>query len=225
MQNPPETAIKIESIIFDMDATLLDTSPVWKNAETLLLESIGSQYSADLALLYKGMSPEDVGRTIYDQVKPKGLDREGCAARLKEFLMDCYKEPVKEMPGASDLIGRVEGDFNLAVASGSPREAIKQVMGTHGWIMRFPVLVSSEEVENGKPAPDVFLEAAERLGTSPGKCLVIEDSLHGVKAAKAAGMKCFVVPSMDDPEIAETADRSFTSLADITLEDIRRAGG
>jgi HAD superfamily hydrolase (TIGR01509 family) len=223
MRNSPDTEEKTESIIFDMDATLLDTSPVWEKAETLLLESIGSSYSGELARLYKGMSPEDVGRTIYDQIKPDSLDREGCATRLKEFLMDCYKEPVEEMPGANDLIDRVAGNFNLAVASGSPREALKQVMGAHNWTMALAVLVSSEEVENGKPAPDVFLEAAQRLGTPPDKCLVIEDSLHGVKAAKAANMKRFVVPSMDDPQIAGTADRAFASLADITLEDIKGA--
>jgi beta-phosphoglucomutase-like phosphatase (HAD superfamily) len=195
MQNSPETAGRIESIIFDLDATLLDTSPLWKKSETKLVELLGSQYSKEMAQLYKGLSPQDVARTIYDQLKPVQLSREACTQKLNEFLLECYQ-----------------------------REALKQVMGAHNWIMAFPVLVSSEEVEHGKPAPDVFLKAATELGTPPDKCLVIEDSLYGVQAAKAAGMTCFVVPSLDDPRIAETADRSFSSLADITLQTIQGSG-
>lgn len=224
MRNPSARSKVITSIIFDMDATLLDTSPVWKKAETRLYRFLGSEYHPGTALLYKGMSPHDVGRAIYDRVRPAVLTREACGQKLYAFLLECYQEPVAEMPGAGGLIERLAGKYRLAVASGSPREAIKRVMGAHHWIMAFPVLVSSEEVERGKPAPDVFLKAADRLGAAPEQCLVIEDSLPGVRAAKAAGMACFAVPSLDDPRIARTADKSYPSLAGISPDDIQGWG-
>jgi HAD superfamily hydrolase (TIGR01509 family) len=129
------------------------------------------------------------------------------------------------MPGADALVRALAPLYRLAVASGSPAEAIRSVLQRAGWIPLFRETVSSESVAKGKPAPDVFLAAAARLAAAPQRCLVFEDSLHGVRAARAAGMKCFVVPSLDDPRIAPLADRVFVSLADVGLDDVREALG
>ena len=103
----------------------------------------------------------------------------------------------------------------MAVASGSPLELIEHLFGVLGWRRYFWVLASSEEVPRGKPHPDVFLEAARRLGLAPSTLVVVEDSLVGVQAAKAAGMACYVVPSSPDPRIPAAADQAFRSLAEV----------
>jgi HAD superfamily hydrolase (TIGR01509 family) len=116
------------------------------------------------------------------------------------------------MPGAVELLCALRGSVEMAIASGSPPEAIRIVEQKFGWSEYFDVMVSSEEVAKGKPEPDVFIAAANRAGVRPENALVIEDSLHGVFAAKRAGMTCFVVPSSDNPEIAANADECFPDL-------------
>jgi HAD superfamily hydrolase (TIGR01509 family) len=125
------------------------------------------------------------------------------------------------MPGADELLRRLHGLFPLAVASGSPMEGIRKAMAAEGWSGYFDLLVTSEDVERGKPAPDVFLEAAQRLEKPPEQCLVIEDSLAGLQAAHGAGMPCFVVNTDGPPELAEQAERLYASLAEIEHAHIR----
>ena len=114
---------------------------------------------------------------------------------MRRFLLEAFADPVAPLPGADALVRALAPHYPLALASGSPEEAIRGVLESAGWAPLFRVVVSSESVAAGKPAPDVFLAAAARLGAAPARCLVFEDSLHGVRAARAAGMRCFVVPS------------------------------
>jgi len=111
----------------------------------------------------------------------------------------------------------------MAVASGSPAEAIELAMQRLAIRDCFDVIVSSESVERGKPAPDVFLKAADCLHADPTRCLVFEDSLHGVRAALAAGMKVFAVPTLAADQIARLATRTFRSLAEVTRADVEQA--
>ena len=208
------------AVIFDMDETLVASGSIWKRAELKLFDLIGKPYNEEVARLYKGKSAMDVGRTIYTQYHPENLTADECGRMLRQWLIEEFHGEVCPMPGADSLVKNLAGKIDMAVASGSPSEAISGVLDRFGWTDCFKAVVSSEEVEKGKPEPDVFLEAAHRLGCPPENVLVFEDSIHGVHAAKKAGMTCFVVPSTDNPAITGTADRSFSSLSEISLKDI-----
>jgi HAD superfamily hydrolase (TIGR01509 family) len=206
------------AVLFDMDDTLVASAATWKQAEHRLFARLGHDYSPEIASLYKGMNARDVGRTIYRQLRPAGYTDETCGRLLREFLLEGFHGPLTALPGADALVRQLAGRLPLALASGSPLEGIRLVLERFGWTDCFSLIVSSEEVREGKPAPDVFLEAARRLAVPPARVLVIEDSLHGVHAAKRAGMTCFAVPSNPDPRIAAEADRSFISLEEMSLD-------
>lgn len=210
----------IRGIIFDMDGTIIDSAKAWRQAETQLFKTLGCEYDPAIAILYKGMSARDVGRVIHEQLKPREIGVADCGRIVRDGLIESSKRRAPAMPGADDLLRRIRGRYPAAVASGSPLEVIGNFINHYGWKEHFNVIVSSESVPRGKPAPDVFLLAAEHLGIKPADGLVIEDSLAGVQSARDAGMKCFVVPSYDDTRIREQADRVYSSLAHITLADI-----
>ena len=126
------------------------------------------------------------------------------------------------MPGVSEFLQKVNGRYKMAIASGSPREVIETSIKAKGWNKIFTQYVSSEEVEHGKPEPDVFLEAARRLGCKPEHSLVIEDGVKGVMAAKNAGMVAFYVKNPPDPEAVSRADRYFLSMKDIQPFDLHK---
>ncbi len=213
------------AVIFDMDDTLVASGPVWREAEERLFAALGSAYRPEIALKYKGQNAHDVGATIRRELGVSGRSDDECGGMMRRFLLQAFSRPVPALDGADALIRALAPHYPLAVASGSPEEAIRSVLARAGWAGLFQAVVSSESVRAGKPAPDVFLAAARLLGAAPERCLVFEDSLHGVRAAKAAGMSCFVVPSMQDPRIGRLADRAFPSLAAVSLDDVRDAPG
>jgi len=201
-------------LIFDLDDTLV-YSHIWTPAETRLFNLLGEPFRPEVAVQYKGMNAGDVARVIYEYAQPAEYSAAECGRLLRRFLLESARGETAARPGADDLLRAVGGRFALAVASGSPVEVIRLMLERFGWLPLFSHLVSSEEVTRGKPAPDVFLETLRRAGCAPGEALVIEDSLFGVRAAKAAGLACYAVPSTDDPRIAAEADRAFPTLAEM----------
>ncbi|HAH86950.1 MAG TPA: hypothetical protein DCL60_06215 [Armatimonadetes bacterium] len=210
----------ISAVIFDMDETLVDSSSTWTEAEARLFRHLGREFSPEVAESYKGMNATDIGRTIHAWAGAGNITGEECGQLLKEWLIKNFDGPIETMPGADDLVRRLAGRFSLAIASGSPIQAIHHVADKFAWTPYFKVMVSSESVLHGKPHPDVFLLAAEKLGIPAAECLVIEDSLHGVRAAKSAGMACFAVPCVPNPSINLEADMCFDSLLDLQVEVI-----
>lgn len=210
----------VRLLIFDMDDTLVASHVTWGRAERRLYRQLGQDFAPRIAELYRGCNAWDVGRIICEQVQPQGYTPRECGRMLREYLLEEFQGRAVPMSGADDLLQRVAGRYRLAVASGSPAEAIRLVLARFGWTGCFDLVVSSEEVARGKPEPDVFLETAARAGCLPREALVIEDSLNGVLAARRAGMICFAVPASDDLRIAATADRVFASLTDIALADL-----
>jgi HAD superfamily hydrolase (TIGR01509 family) len=199
-------------LIFDMDDTLV-SARFWTPAETRLFNLLGQPFRPDIAILYKGMNAGDVGRTIHAQLQPANYSAEDCARLLREFLLEiAADEETQPMPGADALLHAMQGKVDMAVASGSPLAVIRLMMERFGWLDCFSLLVTSEDVARGKPSPDVFLEALRRAGHPSRDAVIIEDSLVGVRAAKAAGITCFVAPSSDDPRIVQETDRAFPSL-------------
>lgn len=211
------------ALIFDMDDTLLATSAQWRHAENTLLAALGQEWSADLAARYKGMNALDVAATMHRVLAPAPvptLSLPSCQQIMRGALLDAFAAtPPLPMPGALDLVPALAQRYPLALASGSPLEAITSATQRLDLHRHFTVVLSSESVARGKPHPDVFLAAAAALGVRPGQCLVFEDSLIGVQAARAAGMAVFAIPSGDPAPFIPLATRVFASLAEITPDD------
>ena len=211
--------MQTRAVIFDMDDTLIRSSG-WRAAEERLYRHLGRPFDAEVATLYRGLSVEGVAQVIYEHQQPSGITLDACIRLLREYLLEAFAGPLTPMPGAAGLLRRLHGQVTLAVASGSPPDAIALALAQQGWAPLFAVVFSSEGVARGKPAPDVFLATADWLGVPPEATVVIEDSLVGVQAALRAGMTCFAVPSAPDPEIGAAAHRTFPSLDAISLEDL-----
>lgn len=201
--------------IFDMDDTLVATSPMWRRAEEALLRALGEEWSADLAQRYKGMNALDVASVIHDHVQP-ALSRLECQQILRNVLIQEFCSGcIRAMHGAVELVRQLHGQAPLAVASGSPLVCIESAMESLGIRQCFDALLTSELVSRGKPHPDIFLVAARKLNVEPSDCVVFEDSLIGTQAGKAAGMQVICVPSgQHRQEIAQLADVILPTLAD-----------
>ena len=215
----------MHGILFDMDELLVDSRHIWRAAEDRMLAAMGHKWTADLARRYKGMSVLNVAATAWQVLKPaesvEHFQRFLRSALIEEFAV----ADIPPMLGAVDLVRRLQGLAPMAVASGSPLEGIERAMQRLGIRDCFQAVISSESVPRGKPAPDVFLKAAECLGVAPACCLVFEDSLHGVRAGIAAGMKVFAVPTVAPDEIARLATGTFRSLAEVTRQRVARTLG
>lgn len=212
----------IQCIIFDLDDTLVESEPIWVEAYSKLYKILGQDFHRKDLLKYLGMTILDVSRDVHSLFQVTQFTVEECAAMLRKFLLEGYSGNIKNMPGVSEFLKKINSHYKLSIASGSPREAIETTIKAKGWEKIFLSYVSAEEVEHGKPEPDVFLEAARQLGCKPENSLVIEDGIKGVIAAKKAGMLAFYVKNPPDPEAVSRADRYFLSMKDIQLTDLQR---
>jgi HAD superfamily hydrolase (TIGR01509 family) len=209
---------KMPAIIFDMDETLVATGHLWRRAEDELLKSVGSRWTQEVSRRYKGMNALDLAAGLHRELEPP-VPLQEFQQRMRNALIHAFRtEPPNEMPGAVECIQRMAAETKIAMASGSPYEAIDVVLQRLELREFFAVIVSSESVARGKPHPDVFLEAARRLDVGPADCVVIEDTLIGAKAARAAGMRCLAVPSegQSAEDIRATGATIFSSLHAIT---------
>lgn len=164
-----------------------------------------------------GMSSPEWSRYMHDRVgleeSPEEINRV-----VVERMLDRYASGPPWIPGALDAVRRVAAAYPLGLASSSNRELIEAVLEAGGIAGLFRAVVSSEEVARGKPAPDVYLEAAQRLGTAPSACAAVEDSHNGIRSAKAAGMACVAIPNSHFPpgDALAEADRVVGSVAELS---------
>lgn len=209
----------MNALIFDMDETLAATGLLWRQAEKDLLQKFGHEWTPELGAAYKGMNAWDVAKTIREILNLPATARQ-CGEFLRERLTVAFEsKPVEPMHGAVETVRLARSHGRMAVASGSPLHLIEYTMDQLGITDQFDILLSSESVPRGKPFPDVFLAAADALGAKPADCLVMEDSIVGAQAAQAAGMRCYVVPSLPSLDFSGIADRVFPSLKEITNRD------
>jgi HAD superfamily hydrolase (TIGR01509 family) len=149
---------------------------------------------------------------------------EQISSEVAERLVERYRQRLPLLPGAVEAVRSLAREWPLAVASSSNRNVIDLVLEQAGLADAFAATVSSEEVERGKPAPDVYLEAARRMGVEPELCAAIEDSGNGIRSAHAAGMAVIAVPNKDfppDPDALALAARVLDSLRELSPERIR----
>ena len=207
--------------IFDLDDTLIRAAPVWQRAETELYERLGSRFREDMVESYKGLNTADVARRILDYSGSTDFTAAEGATHLRNALLRFSRDPGSIMiDGATELLSSLGS--KVIIASGSPLQVIQASVDRFGWGGLVQMLISSDEVPAGKPAPDVFLEAARRAGVIPDQCIVVEDSLHGVVAARDAGMFCVAIPSGHRDVICRDADLCYSTLGEIDPVAIER---
>ena len=210
---------QIEAVIFDMDGVLVDTEHLWDEVREELTGEWGGRYTPEAQQAMMGMSSREWSRYLHEVV---GLREppEVINAEVIRRMLARYEADLPVVPGAVDAVRALaSAGYRLAVASSSNRELIDTVLRRLGLTELFEVTVSSEEVARGKPAPDVYLEAARRLRVEPGRCAAVEDSASGIRAAHLAGMRVIAYPNRHYPpadEVLALADATVTSVADVS---------
>lgn len=186
--------LSAKAVVFDMDGVLVDSEPVHFKSCQEFLRPYNVNYSEADHGQFIGTTDEFMWK-IYSEKYNIQVDSEQFIQRREEILIGLLKREAVARPGVYELLERLkQREVPIAVASSSSLSTIGVVLEALKIRAYFDVIASGEEVMHGKPAPDVFLLAAERLGLPPADCLVIEDSHNGTKAAKAAGMYCLAVP-------------------------------
>ena len=212
----------IAAVVFDLDGVLLDSEQVWDEAREQLAEERGGRWHPQAQKDMMGMSSTEWSRYMHDTIglpePPEQINRE-----VVERLSAIYREHLPALPGAREAVERLAARWPLGLASSSNRELIELALELLGVEHLFAATVSSEEVASGKPAPDVYLEAARRLGVDPAEAAAVEDSSNGILAAKAAGMRVVALPNRHfppDPAALEQADAVLDSLGELTPERV-----
>ena len=181
--------------IFDLDGTLVDTMPIHYLAWEAALVKIGLKDRLDKDYFYElgGVPSKKVASLLG---KHHGLKLDPMAVyRDKEKLFMSSLQKLELIGAVVEFAKRVSRTCQVSVASGGDRDVVESTLRKTGLAPLFPVVVTADDVEHGKPAPDMFLLAAKRMGVEPQRCLVFEDGQPGMKAAEAAWMKCVFVPS------------------------------
>jgi HAD superfamily hydrolase (TIGR01509 family) len=213
----------IEAVVFDLDGVVVDSEQVWDDVRERLVRERGGRWSETAQADMMGMSSPEWSRYLHDEL---GLAEppEELNAEVVRRMLERYREELPLIDGAVEAVRRLATSFPLAVASSSNRPLIETVLETAGVAGLFAVVVSSEEVPRGKPAPDVYLEAARRLGVSPGRCAAVEDSSNGLRSAHAAGLRVVAIPNAHyapAPDALALADVVLGSLDELTVAAVR----
>ena len=207
---------RIQAVVFDLDGVLVDSEQVWDEVREQLARERGGRWHERAQADMMGMSSTEWSRYMHDVI---GLDDSPDAinAEVVRRLLGRYRESLPLLPGAIEAVERLARAWPLGLASSSNREVIDAVLDEAGLGGFFRATVSSEEVERGKPAPDVYLEAARRLDAEPGRCAAVEDSSNGIRSAAAAGMKVIAMPNREFPPSEEKSrsDRTHGRAAGI----------
>jgi HAD superfamily hydrolase (TIGR01509 family) len=212
----------IRAVVFDLDGVLIDSEHVWDEVREALAHERGGNWHPGAQRDMMGMSSPEWSRYMHERIglgePPAEINR-----LVVERMVGRYASGPPWLPGAREAVRRLAAVFELGLASSSNRELIDLVLAAGGLAPLFRATVSSEEVAAGKPAPDVYLEAARRLGVEPGACTAVEDSHNGIRAAKAAGMRCLAIPNMRFPpgDAVAEADLVLGSLDELTEAAVR----
>jgi HAD superfamily hydrolase (TIGR01509 family) len=210
----------IEAVVFDLDGVLLDTEELWDEARREVADARGGRWRDEAQRAMMGMSSPEWSRYMHEAIgvpdPPEEISKE-VVARLEAL----YRERLPLVPGALEAVGRIAERWPLAIASSSNRPLIDLFLELTGTGGLFRATVASEEVERGKPAPDVYLKTARRLSVAPTSCAAVEDSENGIRSAEAAGMRVIAIPNRVFPpsdEALALADAVLGSLDELTPE-------
>lgn len=216
----------IEAVIFDMDGLLVDSEPVWDRARQWMADTAGKRWSTLDHDAVMGVSTEEWADYMIERLELT-LSRQEVVDAVIGRMLELYRTGVPYRPGAVAAVELAARDYRTAVASGSHPTLIETVMADPPMRGKFEVVVAADDVGVGKPAPDVYLAAAERLGVDPAACVCLEDSGNGILSGVRAGMTVIAVPDPrfpPRPEALEQAHLVLQSLVDLTPGRLAQVG-
>ncbi len=214
-----------EAVVFDMDGVIVESEQRWESVRRRLVLDSGRPYPEEATRIMQGMSAPEWETYLHDELGVPGSPAE-IGRRVVAEIASSYRADLPLIPGADEAIRTLARRYPLAVASSSNRELIELALSLAGLADAFRVVVSSEEVERGKPEPDVYVEAASRLGVAAEDCAAVEDSSNGIRSAHAAGMRVVAVPNRAYPpadDALELADVVLDSITSLTPEVVAGA--
>lgn len=213
---------KIQAVIFDMDGVISDTQVIHSSTESEMLKTYGIEMDPDeITRRYAGVEGKIMFPVIFKDAKKEMPPLDELLRRKWEMVDKIVKVSIKEIPGTREFIEQLKKyKVPIAVASASRLSFIKKVLSELNLTDKFDAISSSEEVEYGKPEPDIFLLSAKRLSVAPENCLVIEDGINGMIAAKRAGMQCIgLVINQNYKAEDYPADLLTEDLQDVPIEE------
>jgi HAD superfamily hydrolase (TIGR01509 family) len=216
--------VPVDAVIFDLDGLLVDSEAVWDDVRKRFVEEKGGRWSDGATRDMMGMSSVEWSQYVRDELEVD-MDPDEISREVADRVAETYREKLPLLPGAVEAVKSLAAEWPLGLASSSNRHVIDLVLELAGIAGDFQSTVSSEEVGAGKPAPDVYLEAAKRLGKEAAACAAIEDSTNGIRSAHAAGMGVVAVPNRDfppEPDALALADERVESLTEVTPEAVRK---
>jgi HAD superfamily hydrolase (TIGR01509 family) len=193
-----QTIYEPEAVLFDQDGVLIDSEGAWDAARRAIVAENGGSWSPQATRAMMGMSAPEWSRYLHDELGVR-LAPEEISQRVVARLLAGYARELPLLPGAVAAVKRIAARWPVGLASSANREVIDAVLGASGLASVFGATVSGEEVGRGKPAPDIYLEAARRLGVDPRRSAAVEDSTNGLRSAAAAGMLVVALPNREFP--------------------------
>lgn len=211
----------IEAVIFDMDGLLIDSEPFWRESHIQMLSSYGVSITEDDVRVMAGSRTDQVIRHWQEAFNLEYLSSDKLESEVETSVINKIKTVGKELPGVSQLISLIYShNIPMAIASSSSPVVINAVVDKLSLRSYMQVVHSAKYERFGKPHPDVFLTTAKKLKVNASKCLVFEDSVNGILAAKAAQMKCIAVPEAVNISKLELnkADLVVSSLSEVDMK-------
>ncbi len=217
----------IKAFVFDLDGVLVDSEPVWEQVRRQVVAERGGHWAPDAQRRLMGMSTQEWAGYLSRDLGV-GLPPDQVAALVIERMADRYRERVPFLDGAIDAVRRMAARWPLGVASSAPAVLIETVLESAGLRPAFSVVMSTEQVAHGKPAPDIYLAVTAALGCPPPDCAAVEDSSNGLRSAAAAGLRVIAIPQPDyppDPDALAGASLVLPSLAGLTADAVAALAG
>jgi len=212
----------IEAVVFDLDGVIVDSEPVWEQVRRRVVADHGGRWLPEAQQRLMGMSTAEWSTYLSEDLGV-GMRPEAVAELVIEQMQARYREQVPLLPGAADAIARLAAHWPVGLASSSPPTLIDAVLDGAGLRGYFEAAWSTEQVQRGKPAPDIYLAVTQELGRSPAQCAAIEDSTNGLRSAAAAGLTVIAVPRPrypPEPAALRLARLVLTDLTELTPQQI-----
>lgn len=204
-----------EAVVFDMDGVIVESEHLWEELWTEFAAARGARWGGEQTKAVQGMSAPEWARYLAEFVGT-GESAEATEQAVVDGMIRALDQGrIEPLDGAPGMITAVSAAAPIAMASSAPRRVIDAVLANHGLLERFTATVSSAEVPRGKPNPDVYLAAAEKLGVAPDRCLAVEDSSNGLRAAAAAGMSVIAMPNPTYPPAEDALAKAVFTAADL----------
>ena len=202
----------VDAVIFDLDGVLVDSEIWWHEERVDWARQRGLTWTHEDSSHVMGANSRGWARIMRERLGLPPIEEAAIEDDIVDRVVRRYVDGAPEIQGATATVRAIAERWPVAIASSAHRAVIDAALNATGLAGVIPIVVSSDDVEHGKPAPDVYLETARQLGVTPKTCLVIEDSLNGVRAARSAGMIVVLVPNESIPPAAGAAE-----LADLVL--------